>query len=77
MREAAHPSKEVTRAAAATVSAPPAMGLTANCDTTYTAKHHSGKRPLASIKWIVMHSTEGDTALGAAVWFANPRSAGS
>ena len=51
--------------------------LTAPCDTTYTAKHHSGTRPLSAIKWVVMHSTEGDSARGAAAWFANPASGGS
>ena len=75
--ELAHASKETLRAEAAKVEAPRPQGLTAPCLRTYTAVHHSGRRPVEVIKWIVLHSTEGDTALGAAAWFANPRSRGS
>jgi hypothetical protein len=53
------------------------QGLTANCSTRYKATKQSGTRPLSAIKWIVMHSTEGGTALGAAAWFQNPDSQGS
>lgn len=45
--------------------------------TKYRAVHHSGTRSLLQITTGVVHCTEGDTALGAASWFANPRSAGS
>lgn len=48
-----------------------------NCDLSFTAVHTSGTRDPKSIKWIVLHSTEGDTAAGAAEWFANPDSQGS
>ena len=51
--------------------------ITAPCSTAYRAAHNSGKRPLTAIKWIVLHSTEGATAEGAASWFANPSSEGS
>jgi len=76
-QEAVHGTKaQVARMAAISAPVPP-HGLTKPCDTTYTAEHHSGRRPLSAVKWIVMHSTEGDTALGAARWFANPASGGS
>ena len=51
--------------------------IAANCLTTFTAAHHSGYRPLSAINLIVMHSTEGSTAIGAAIWFRNPLSKGS
>jgi len=51
--------------------------VAATCDTTYEAKRTSGTRPLSAITLIVMHSTEGSTARGAASWFANPKSKGS
>lgn len=41
------------------------------------AAHHSGERRLADITLLVIHDTEGDTAIGAASWFANPASQGS
>lgn len=40
------------------------------------AAHDSGKRTADPI-WIILHSTEGNTAAGAASWFANEASAGS
>lgn len=46
-------------------------------DGRYRAVHYSGTRALAAITNIVIHSTEGETAEGAASWFANPASAGS
>lgn len=49
----------------------------ANCLKTYKARHHSGTRPLSAISLVVIHSTEGGTAEGAARWFANPASGGS
>lgn len=51
--------------------------ITAPARATYRAVHSSGKRPLSDIKNVVIHSTEGSTALGAAGWFANPDSEGS
>ena len=41
------------------------------------AAHHSGPRDPHKVKVIVMHSTEGETAAGAAYWFKNPASQGS
>lgn len=51
--------------------------ISANCRKDFKATKKSGKRPLSAIKWIVMHSTEGGTARGAASWFQNPDSQGS
>jgi hypothetical protein len=62
----------------ATRGGPPAhQAISANCLGTFTAVHSSGTRPLSRITHIIIHSTEGDTAAGAASWFANPRSGGS
>lgn len=47
------------------------------CSTRYRAVNHSGPRDMSTVKWIVLHSTEGSTAAGAASWFANPASGGS
>lgn len=46
------------------------------CSTKYRAAHDSGHRR-APIEVIVVHSTEGETAEGAAGWFQNPASGGS
>jgi hypothetical protein len=70
-----HPSKAVLEAYSTEKVL--SQGLTANCSNRYTATKSSGNRPLSEIKWVVMHSTEGGTAQGAAAWFANPRSQGS
>jgi hypothetical protein len=51
--------------------------LDAACSRRFTAVHTSGTRPLSAIKLIVIHSTEGDTAAGAARWWTNPDSKGS
>lgn len=53
------------------------MKITAPCSRKYTAAHCSGTRPVSVIRWVVLHSTEGDTAAGAASWFQNPASRGS
>jgi hypothetical protein len=53
------------------------MDVSARCDTRYTAKHNSGKRPLSAVKLIVMHDTEGGTAESIARYFASPNSGGS
>ena len=47
------------------------------CKKTYSARHFSGERSLNDIRWIILHSTEGTTARGAAAWFANEASQGS
>lgn len=49
----------------------------APASTVYTAAHNSGQRLLAKIRNVCVHSTEGDTAAGAAGWFQNPKSEGS
>lgn len=41
------------------------------------AVHHGGKRNMRDVRVIVIHSTEGDTAAGAAGWFQNEASRGS
>jgi len=51
--------------------------ITATCSTKYHAVHDSGSRPKEAVIWVVIHTTEGDTAEGAAVWFTNPASKGS
>jgi hypothetical protein len=43
----------------------------------FPAAHSSGPRQASQIKIIVLHSTEGDTAAGAASWFHNPASGAS
>lgn len=48
-----------------------------SCDGTYTAAHDSGTRSPSDITYVVIHSTEGDTAQGAAAWFENVKSEGS
>lgn len=65
------------RGFAASIKALPPDPLSANCHRDFTAVHHSGTRPLSAIDLVVLHSTEGNTAEGAARWFANPASAGS
>lgn len=55
----------------------PPQGLTAPCIDTFHAYHHSGTRAPASVKWIVMHDTEGGTALAIARYFEAPSSGGS
>lgn len=47
------------------------------CRLGYPAYHHSGERRQAAIRYIVLHSTEGSTALGAAEYFMLPSSGGS
>jgi hypothetical protein len=51
--------------------------LAAMCSRRFDAAHDSGSRSLSAITLIVIHSTEGDTAAGAATWFANRDSKGS
>lgn len=43
----------------------------------FPARIGSGQRPPSAIRWIVIHSTEGDNAAGAAGWFQNPAAKGS
>jgi len=47
------------------------------CRATYPAYNHGGERTQGSIRYIVLHSTEGDTAKGAAEYFTHPESGGS
>jgi hypothetical protein len=64
--------------ASLTAAVAPGQPISATCRRTFKAVHHSpGSRPLSQITHIVIHSTEGDTAAGAAAWFANPASGGS
>lgn len=54
------------------------LPLDAPCDRRIKAAHFTRPSPgTRTVRWIVLHSTEGDTAEGAARWFANPDSAGS
>lgn len=53
------------------------MAIKDNCKTTYKAVHDNGPRKKSDIKYVVLHSTEGSTAQGAAAWFSNERSGGS
>jgi hypothetical protein len=53
------------------------MSFASACITRLKAVHTSGPRKASDIRNIVMHSTEGPTAAGAAGWFANPKSSGS
>ena len=54
-----------------------AWPLARDCSTQYRARRTSGTRRLSSIRLGVVHCTQGATALGAASWFANPKSQGS
>lgn len=60
----------------ATGATPPPMPA---CDDSLQAVHHGGTRDLSNgrIRLIVLHSTEGDTARGAAGWFTQDASGGS
>lgn len=51
--------------------------VTADCLTTYRAAHSSGTRPAKLIRYIVLHDTEGPTAIGAARYFTEQASGGS
>ena len=53
------------------------MAVSDECRATFRAVHDSGARQASDIGWVVIHATEGDTAEGAASWFANPASGGS
>lgn len=69
---------ELERTAVIPRAALPTMSIGATCSKQhFPAKRASGRRPLSQIKWIVIHSTEGGTALGAAMWFRNPTAGGS
>lgn len=80
-KENAHPPVQTLRVmeaeALSLMGAVGAQPIRANCNTTYHATKSSGRRPLSVIDLIVMHSTEGDTARGAAAWFNSPKSGGS
>jgi hypothetical protein len=49
----------------------------ADCRTRYRAAHDSGRRGLAQVKWVVLHSTEGGTAEAVARYFSTPAASGS
>lgn len=51
--------------------------VSAYCSTEYRAIRSSGTRRLATIELLVVHSTEGESARGAARWFTNPACRGS
>lgn len=72
------PEEEAEPALPPTAAGPGGQPIGATCRRRFTAVHHSpGSRPLSAISHIVIHSTEGDTAAGAATWFANRESEGS
>ena len=47
--------------------------IQADCRVGFKASRHSGTRPADSIRWIVLHDTEGGTAWSVARFFADPR----
>jgi hypothetical protein len=51
--------------------------ITRTCRTNFRAWHHEGQRLHQSVKYIVLHSTEGETAAGAAEWFQSKDCGGS
>lgn len=53
-----------------------AKPIKAPCSRKYRAFHHSGDRHRPPI-WVIVHSTEADTAESSAVYFTNPNSGGS
>lgn len=77
--ESDHAPKEILRDLESRVSktVTKAQAIEANCSTRFHAAHSSGRRPLSVLKWVVLHSTEGPSAISAASWFENPGSAGS
>ncbi len=58
-------------------AAPPGDPYRHTCSSRFPAYHHSGARIQQSIRYIVLHSTEGPTAEGAASYFMSPDSGGS
>jgi hypothetical protein len=54
-----------------------ALAVQTACRTTYRAVHSSGPRSARQVRYIVLHSTEGDTARGAAEYFTTQASGGS
>lgn len=53
------------------------LPIEATCSTRFRALRTSGTRHWSEITLLVVHSTEGATALGAASWFQDPRCQGS
>jgi hypothetical protein len=51
--------------------------LARECRDDHPAYHHEGERRQASIRYIVLHSTEGGTAESVAKYFMTPQSGGS
>ena len=54
-----------------------AQPIEAKCLREFTAIRTSGTRAISSIRWIVIHSTEGSSARSSAQWFTNPQAQGS
>lgn len=54
-----------------------AKPIRATCSTQYRAIRTSGTRRLSAIELLVVHTTQGITARGAARWFTNPACRGS
>jgi hypothetical protein len=54
-----------------------ARPFSAKCSRKYKALRKSGTRSPSAVRLIVLHSTEGSTAAGAAAWFTNPDAEGS
>jgi hypothetical protein len=76
-RELEHPSIDWLRVLEPADARAADQPLKQRCSGRYKARRVSGRRPLAVIDWIVLHSTEGPSAAGAAAWFANDLSRGS
>jgi hypothetical protein len=55
----------------------PEQPIKSSCLRDFTALRTSGTRSLSSIRWIVIHSTEGSSARSSAQWFTDPRAEGS
>jgi hypothetical protein len=75
--ESTHPDLASLTAFAATLAGDHPTPIAAACNPRFHAQHYSGTRPLSEVHYIVMHCTQGPSAIAAAAWFANPASAGS
>lgn len=76
-RENPHHVPPITTELLSVLESQPAQGLTAVCISTFHAYHHSGTRAPSVVRWVVMHDTEGGTALSIARYFSTPSSGGS
>lgn len=59
------------------LTAAAARPIEAVCSTQYRAIRSSGSRRISAIELLVIHTTQGTTARGAARWFTNPGCRGS